>query len=80
MRHLPGHSDGEPGFYHPMAHGKAAGMIDPAVGVYRLAIYRGAERSVFAFTKDALVNNYGSKQWEIRLQAQVGDIRMELRD
>ena len=28
MRHLPGHSDRETGFHHPVAYGEAAGMIE----------------------------------------------------
>ncbi len=54
------------------------GLIDPAAGIYRLAIHRGAESSVFAFTKDELFNNHGSKQWEKQLRIRVSDILMEL--
>ena len=54
------------------------GMIDPVVGIYRFAVYHGRERSIFAFTKDALVKNHGSEQWEKQLQAHINTILMEI--
>lgn len=40
-------------------------------------ISRGGEKSVFTFTEYELLDNYGSKEWEMELWSHVGEILME---
>ena len=46
---------------------------------YGLIIYKGKKKSVFPFTKDELIEDYGSTKWKTRLLARVNEIfrRME---
>ena len=65
-------------------YGKINGMtwnqdpLDPAFGLYRLAVFRGGEKSVFTFSKSELIENYGSQQWEKELRSHIGEILTEL--
>jgi hypothetical protein len=52
---------------------------DQPVGIYRLAIMRGGEKSVFAFTQYELIERFGSKQWEKDLRERIGEVLRELR-
>jgi len=67
-------------------YGKTNGMtwnqdpLDSAFGIYRLAVFRGGEKSVFTFSKSELLENYGSQQWEKELRSHIGEILTELGD
>lgn len=48
--------------------------LDLGKGEYGLAIYKGKQKIVFTFTKKELIENYGSKNWKIRLLTRVNEI------
>ena len=53
--------------------------LDLVKGEYELAIYKVKKKIVFTFTKKELIEEYGSKNWKIRLLTRVNEIvnRME---
>ena len=53
------------------------GPHDVTVGIHRLIVLRGGEKSIFTFTEYELLDNYGSKQWEKQLRIHVGEVLME---
>ena len=54
------------------------GPHDLAAGIHRLLVFRGGEKSIFTFTKYELLENYGSKQWEMQLRGHISDISVDL--
>ena len=53
--------------------------IDFGPDEYGLVIYRGKKKLVFSFTKDELIEDYGSTTWKVKLLTRVNEIirRME---
>ena len=54
------------------------GPYNKATRIHRLVVFRGGQKSVFTFTEYELLENYGSKEWEMQLQDHVNDILTEL--
>ncbi len=52
--------------------------INMTVHLFRLTIYSGDKSSVFAFTKDELIEDYEAKKWEKRLNRRVKEILAEI--
>ncbi len=45
---------------------------------YGLVIYKGKKKTVFTFTKDELINGYGSTEWKNRLLKRINEILRRL--